>query len=75
MALTTATRTSPYPAPPSLYIGIEPKFSVANTIGFLKGKSAIRIHREYLGAQAATSTAPAFKESLTSRTRDRTSVV
>ena len=24
---------------------------VANTVGFLKGKSAIRIHREYLGRQ------------------------
>ena len=30
-------------------LGIPPKFSVANTVGFLKGKSAIRIHREYLG--------------------------
>ena len=30
-------------------LGIPPKYSVANTIGFLKGKSAIRIHREYLG--------------------------
>ncbi|GBE09404.1 transposase IS200 like protein [bacterium BMS3Bbin11] len=27
---------------------IPPKFSIANTIGFLKGKSAIRIFREYL---------------------------
>jgi putative transposase len=27
---------------------IPPKFSVANTIGYLKGKSAIRIFREYL---------------------------
>ncbi len=27
---------------------IPPKFSVANTIGFLKGKSAIRIFREYM---------------------------
>ncbi|WP_419617411.1 IS200/IS605 family transposase [Thiolapillus sp.] len=27
---------------------IPPKYSVANTIGFLKGKSAIRIFREYL---------------------------
>ena len=26
-----------------------PKYSVANTVGFLKGKSAIRIHREYFG--------------------------
>ena len=30
-------------------VSIPPKFSVANTIGFLKGKSAIRIHREHLG--------------------------
>ena len=29
-------------------LGIPPKLSVANTVGFLKGKSAIRIHREYL---------------------------
>ena len=27
---------------------ISPKYSVANTIGFLKGKSAIRIFRDYL---------------------------
>jgi putative transposase len=32
-------------------LSIPPKFSVSNTIGFLKGKSAIRIHREYLGRQ------------------------
>ena len=32
-----------------LCLGIPPKYSVANTAGFLKGKSAIRIHREYLG--------------------------
>ena len=32
-------------------LGIPPKFSEANTEGFLKGKSAIRIHREYLGRQ------------------------
>ena len=31
----------------------DPKYSVANTVGFLKGKSAIRIHREYLGRQRA----------------------
>ena len=34
-----------------LCLSIPPKFSVANTVGFLKGKSAIRIHREYLGCQ------------------------
>ncbi len=32
-----------------LCVSIPPKYSVANTIGFLKGKSAIRIHRECLG--------------------------
>ncbi len=32
-----------------LLLSVPPKFSVANTVGFLKGKSAIRIHREYLG--------------------------
>ena len=30
-------------------LSVPPKYSVANTVGFLKGKSAIRIHREYLG--------------------------
>ena len=30
-------------------LSIPPKYSVANTIGFIKGNSAIRIHREYLG--------------------------
>ena len=34
-----------------LCLGIPPKHSVSSTIGFLKGKSAIRIHREYLGRQ------------------------
>ena len=28
---------------------MSPKYSVANTVGFLKGKSAIRINRDYLG--------------------------
>ena len=32
-------------------LSISPKFSVANTVGFLKGKSAIQIHRKYLGKQ------------------------
>ena len=32
-----------------LCLSIPPKFSVSQTVGFLKGKSAIRIHREYLG--------------------------
>jgi len=34
-----------------LCLSIPPKFSVANTVGFLKGKSATRLHREYLGKQ------------------------
>jgi len=28
-------------------ISIPPRYSVANAIGFLKGKSAIRLHREF----------------------------
>lgn len=32
-----------------LLLSIPPKYCVSNTVGFLKGKSAIRIHREYLG--------------------------
>jgi putative transposase len=32
-------------------LSIPPKFSVANTVGRLKGKSAILIHRRYLGKQ------------------------
>ena len=34
-----------------LCLSIPPKYSVANTVGFLKGKSAIAIHRRYLGKQ------------------------
>jgi len=32
-----------------LCLSIPPKFSVVYTVGFLKGKSAVRIHREFLG--------------------------
>ncbi len=32
-----------------LCLSIPPKYGVANALGRLKGKSAIRIHREYLG--------------------------
>jgi putative transposase len=34
-----------------LLLSIPPKFSVSNTVGFLKGKSAIRIHRQFLGRE------------------------
>jgi putative transposase len=34
-----------------LLLSIPPKFSVANTVGFLKGKSAVRIHRELMGTK------------------------
>ena len=34
-----------------LCLSIPPKYSVANTVGFLKGKSAVRIHRQFLGRQ------------------------
>ncbi len=37
-----------------LCLSIPPKYSVAHTVGFIKGKSAIRIHREFLGRQRAT---------------------
>ena len=32
-----------------LCLSVPAKYSVANTVGFLKGKSTIRIHRQYLG--------------------------
>jgi putative transposase len=34
-----------------MLLSIPPKFSVAMTLGYLKGKSAIRIHRELLRTQ------------------------
>ena len=37
-----------------LGLSIPPKSSVANTIGFLKGKSAVRIHRELLPERRRT---------------------
>ena len=35
-------------------LSIPPKYSVAHTIGFLKGKSALRIHRELLKERRMT---------------------
>lgn len=35
-------------------VSIPPKYSVACTLGFLKGKSAIRIHRELRGEKRVT---------------------
>ena len=35
-------------------VSIPPKYSVAHTIGFLKGKSAVRIHRELLHERRMT---------------------
>ena len=37
-----------------LLLSIPLKFSVANTVGFLKGKSAIRSHRELMGTKRMT---------------------
>lgn len=37
-----------------LCLSIPPKFSVSHTIGFIKGKSAIRIHRDLLGTKRIT---------------------
>ncbi len=34
-----------------LLLSIPPKFSIANTIGFVKGKSAIQIHRRFLARE------------------------
>ena len=31
-----------------MFLSIPPKYSVSHTIGFLKGKSAVRIHRELM---------------------------
>jgi len=31
-----------------MVLSIPPKYSVANTVGFLKGKSAVRVHRELM---------------------------
>jgi len=35
-------------------LSIPPKYSVAHTIGFLKGKSAVRIHRDLLRERRMT---------------------
>jgi putative transposase len=37
-----------------LCVSIPPKYSVAHTVGFLKGKSAVKIHRELLGERRMT---------------------
>ena len=37
-----------------LLLSIPPKYSVSNTAGFIKGKSAIRIHREILKTKRMT---------------------
>ena len=37
-----------------LCLSIPPKYSVSNTVGFIKGKSAIRIHRQILQTKRMT---------------------
>ena len=37
-----------------LCLSVPPKYSIANTIGFLKGKSAIKIHRDLLHQKRMT---------------------
>ena len=37
-----------------MLLSIPPKYSVAYTVGFLKGKSAVRIHRELLKEKRMT---------------------
>jgi len=34
-----------------LCLSIPPKYSVAHTVGWLKGKSALRMHREFFGRE------------------------
>ena len=34
-----------------LCLSIPPKYSVAHTVGWLKGKSALRVHREFFGRE------------------------
>ena len=38
-----------------LCLSIPPKYSVSHVVGYLKGKSAIRIHRELLGERRMTN--------------------
>ena len=42
------------PAHIHMCLSVPPKFSIAFIIGFLKGKSAIRIHREILKVKRVT---------------------
>ena len=37
-----------------LCLSIPPKYSVSHTLGFLKGKSAVRLHRELMGQRRMT---------------------
>ena len=37
-----------------MLLSVPPKYSVAHTVGFLKGKSAVRIHRELLQERRMT---------------------
>ena len=42
------------PDPIHLFLRIPPKYSVSYTVGFLKGKSAVRIHRELVKERRMT---------------------
>ena len=37
-----------------LCLSIPPKYSVANTVGRIKGKSTVRIHRDYIGKRGSS---------------------
>ena len=57
-----------------LCLSIPPKYSVANTVGLLKGKSAIRIHRQFLASVSwaeAQLHGPAFLGTRVLRERHR----
>ena len=38
-----------------MVLSIPPKYGVANTLGFLKGKSAVRVHRELMKVRRVTN--------------------
>jgi len=45
---------NPRPDHLHMFLSVPPKFSIAHRIGFLKGKSEARIHRELLGERRMT---------------------
>ena len=48
-----AMRGNALPDHVHLLLSVPPKYSIANTVGFLKGKSAIRINRDLGGVKGS----------------------